>query len=94
MPRRKRGRDKPKSTPRRNRTKANLFVLNTTAAWRIGEPKPNFGPDRLAKGKKDWVQIREPFAEERALGETIGWYNVDGRIYLGQPDGKRVGIVI
>ena len=90
VPRRKRGRDKPRGEARRNR-KQNLPALNATAAWRIGRPKPTGTPIPIEE-RDSWVQLREPFDDERALGETIGWYNVDGKIYLGSPDNKKAGI--
>ena len=83
MPRRKRGRDKPKDGVKRNR-KQDIFILNTRD---IDAQYPNL-PGR------SWVQNRRPFAEDRELGETVGFYNVDGRIYLGRPGDRKTGIAL
>ena len=91
MPRRKRGRDKPKSDSRRDRSK-DLPVLNTVAAWRIGEPRPTFGRDHVMveEPPRQW-RPRAPFPVPE-LGETIGFYEINGRIYLGRPDDPRAGV--
>ena len=94
MPRRKRGRDKPKSGARRNRSK-DLPVLNAVAAWRIGDPKPRFGRDHVMveESPRQWRGPRAPFPVPE-LGETIGFFEINGRIYFGRPGDKRAGVSV
>jgi len=81
MPRRKRGRDKPQGR-RRNRKNQGLFVLNTQAAWKIGEPKPNFKPDPLVDCEQHREQRRAPYPEGRALEDVLVLDIIEGRHYL------------
>ena len=94
MPRRKRGRDKPKSDSRRDRSK-DLPVLNTVAAWRIGEPRPTFGRDHVMVEEPvvPWEDRRGRFLAPE-LGEVIGFFELNGRIYLGRPGDKGAGVSV
>ena len=87
MPRRKRGRDKPRGRSR-NR-KHDHPRLNTRATWMISQPKPEVQYETLT-GPPRWEQRREPFPEDRALEDVLGMYIVEGKRNLEGTKEKEV----
>lgn len=76
MPRRKRGRAKPRGR-RRDRSK-DLPVLNIRAASKIGQPSAEVKPESRPESSR-WRQGREPFPEDRTLEDVLGLYVMEGR---------------
>jgi len=76
------------------RRRKDLPVLNNVAAWRVGDPRPTFGRDHVMVEepiRPRWWRRPVPAPE---LGEVIGFFEHNGRIYLGRPDGKRLGVSV
>ena len=80
MPRRKRGRDKPRGR-RRDRSQ-DLPRLNIRATRRIGQTRKEVTHDPRRAASPRWEQRREPFPEGRALEDIIVLDVIEGRHYL------------
>jgi len=77
MPRRKRGRDKPRGK-RRNRSK-DLPRLNIRAALRRDEPRSNIRHDPLTEEADRWKRRNRPASEGRTIEDILGLNVMEGK---------------
>ena len=71
MPRRKKGRDKPRSSKRRQREPKNLFALNVEAFQKIGDTKPIVSKLDRDELRAHWEQRIQPQPTSRSFGEVV-----------------------
>ena len=80
MPRRKRGRDKPRGR-RRDRSQ-DLPRLNVRATRRIGQSRTEVKHDPRGVEPPRWEQRREPFPENRALEDVLALHVMEGKRHI------------